>query len=303
MKENTANEIFYLGIDHGNHLMKSSNCIMENGVEALETKPTFSANTLLYEGHFYKVGENRMSVKDSKLDDDDYYLLTLVMIAKEAAIRDIPYGAHIVLGVGMPLKQFATVRKKFVKYLMRDRQPVRFRYEDKMYEFTIDNVVAFPQCYAAVADQLARMLGECLIVDVGSWTIDIMAVRNGVPIESQCETFTESVISVIQDIKSKTSELGGKDVSESKITNYLQTSETDLSDMHKKLMDLSFKKFADKVAGILKENGHDTEFTDVIYVGGGAMIMKKYGKTGSNIRYMEDVKANAIGYEFLAQKM
>jgi plasmid segregation protein ParM len=111
-----------------------------------------------------------MNVKDNKLDDDAYYLLTLVLMAKEATTREIPYGAHEVLGVGMPLKQFATVRKQFVKYLMREKQPVHFRYEDQAFEFTIDNVRAFPQCYAAVAEQLSNMTGESLIVDAGSWT-------------------------------------------------------------------------------------------------------------------------------------
>jgi hypothetical protein len=170
-------------------------------------------------------------------------------------------------------------------------------------EFTIDNVMAFPQCYAAVAEQLSNMNGECLIVDVGSWTIDIMSVRNGVPIESKCETFTESMISVIQDIKSRTSELYGKELSESKITEYIHNPQVTIPDKYRKLMDEAFKRFADRVEGILKENGHDTELSDVIYVGGGATIMKNYGKQSNNISYIEDVRANAIGYELLARKM
>ena len=40
--------IYYVGIDHGNHLMKSTNHVFENGVERLATKPTFSANTLIF---------------------------------------------------------------------------------------------------------------------------------------------------------------------------------------------------------------------------------------------------------------
>ena len=303
MRETKVNEVYYLGIDHGNHLMKGANHIMENGVEALETKPTFQANTLVYDGRFNKVGENRGNVKDSKLEDNDYYLLTLVLMAKEAEAREIPYGAHIVLGVGMPLKQFATVRKQFIKYLMRDRRPIHFRFEDKAYEFYIDDVLAFPQCYAAVADRITNMAQETLIVDVGSWTIDIMVVRNGVPIESQCETFTESMISVIQDIKSRTSELYGKEYSESKIMEYISNPNVQIPDKYKKLMDEAFKRFANRVEGLLKENGHDTEFSDVIYVGGGATVMRNYGKQSANIYYIEDVRANARGYEYLLKQM
>lgn len=144
--------IYYVGIDHGNHLMKTSNHVFENGVERQAVKPTFQANTLVYDGAFYKIGEKRNSVKDSKLADDDYYLLTLAALAKECQSGNIPNGARVVLGVGLPLKQFATVRKQFVKYLKRGSQPVHFKFEDVAYEFTIENVLAFPQCYAAVAE-------------------------------------------------------------------------------------------------------------------------------------------------------
>lgn len=85
--------IYYVGIDHGNHLMKTSNHVFENGVERQAVKPTFQANTLVYEGAFYKIGEKRNSVKDSKLADDDYYLLTLAALAKECQSGNIPNGA------------------------------------------------------------------------------------------------------------------------------------------------------------------------------------------------------------------
>lgn len=214
-------KIYYVGIDHGNHLMKTANQVFENGVERLAAKPTFSANTLIFEGYFYQIGEKRNSVKDSKLADDDYYLLTLVALAKECQVGTIPNGARVVLGVGLPLKHFATVRKAFVKYLKREQQPVKFRYEDVQHSFVIENVLAFPQCYAAVADKLAGMSGEYLIVDVGSWTIDIMHVKDGVPVESKCETFTESMVSVIQEIKGKSSEKFGKEIPENIITDYI----------------------------------------------------------------------------------
>ena len=60
--------IYYVGIDHGNHLMKTSNHVFENGVERQAVKPTFQANTLVYDGAFYKIGEKRNSVKGNCLN-------------------------------------------------------------------------------------------------------------------------------------------------------------------------------------------------------------------------------------------
>ena len=42
--------------------------------------------------------------------------------------------------------------------------------------------------------------------------------------------------------------------------------------------------------------------TPIVFVGGGASIMKKYGtQKGANIQYIEDIRANAKGYEQLAK--
>ena len=229
--------------------------------------------------------------------------MTLAALAKECQSGNIPNGARVVLGVGLPLKQFATVRKQFVKYLKRGNQSVHFKFEDEAYDFTIENVMAFPQCYAAVADRLVSMKGEYLIVDVGSWTIDIMHVKDGVPVESKCETFTESMISVIQEIKSRSSEVFGKEISENVITDFISNFSSNYPEKYARIMDEALEKFVSRVEGILKENGHDTEFTNIIYVGGGAKAMERFGKHGDNISYVTDVRANAKGYEFLAKQM
>ena len=289
---------YIIGLDHGNHLVKTANHIMQNGVKRLGAKPTFSANTLYYGRAYYKVGEERMPVKDSKLEDDDYYLLTLAMLAKEAAERGIPQGSHIVLAAGMPLKQFSAERDAFIRYLKRDGRPVSFRYEGTACSFCIDKVVVFPQCYAAVASRLPSMK-ECLIVDIGSWMIDIMEVQSGVPVESRCETFSESLVAVIQDIRSESSELLKKEISENRIIAYIQGDAENIPKQHRKLMDTALERFAAGVEGLLKENGHDTRFTEMVYVGGGAAVMKKYGRAGSNVSYITDVRANAIGYEYI----
>lgn len=297
------NNIYYVGIDHGNHLIKSVDCIFENGVERQASKPTFATNTLVYDGEYYKIGERRNSVKVSKTNDDDYYLLTLATLAKECQCGKIPNGADIVLGVGLPLKHFAMQRKMFVRYLMRDERPVIFRYEDVEYSFTIRNVYVFPQCYAAVADKLADMKGEYLIVDIGSWTIDIMTLEDGVPVESKCETFTESLISVIQEIKGKSSEKFGKEIPDRVIMTYINDYNDEFDKKYTNLMDDVLENFANRIVGLLKENGHDTDFANVIYVGGGAHMMGFYAKGGPNIKYITDIKANAKGYEYLAKQM
>lgn len=59
--------------------------------------------------------------------------------------------------------------------------------------------------------------------------------------------------------------------------------------------------FARGIEATLKEHGFDPEMTPVVYVGGGATVMKRFGSVfGRHIMHIEDVKANALGYEYLA---
>lgn len=101
--------IYYVGIDHGNHLMKTSNHVFENGVERQAVKPTFQANTLVYDGAFYKIGEKRNSVKDSKLADDDYYLLTLAVLLTGNPVNALGNGIQGGNGVSI------VINSKFIR--------------------------------------------------------------------------------------------------------------------------------------------------------------------------------------------
>ncbi len=53
---------------------------------------------------------------------------------------------------------------------------------------------------------------------------------------------------------------------------------------------------------LIKEHGYNLDVTPIIFVGGGASVMKKFGtQKGANIKYIEDIRANAKGYEQLAK--
>ena len=62
------------------------------------------------------------------------------------------------------------------------------------------------------------------------------------------------------------------------------------------------KKFADTVYQVIREHKYNLQLTPITFVGGGATVMKLFSSNaGDNISYIEDVRANAKGYEFLAK--
>ena len=59
--------------------------------------------------------------------------------------------------------------------------------------------------------------------------------------------------------------------------------------------------FCERVYNSIREYGYNLSTTPIVFVGGGASVMKLFGGLSqSNITYILDVKANAKGYEQLA---
>jgi plasmid segregation protein ParM len=57
----------------------------------------------------------------------------------------------------------------------------------------------------------------------------------------------------------------------------------------------------EKVFNSIREYGYNLKTTPIVFVGGGAVVMKNFAKyDGKNISYILDIKANDRGYEQLA---
>ena len=186
------NKLEVIGIDHGWSMMKTISQVFVTGVKEITTTPALFGDVLEYEGKFYKVGAVRQEVKDTKVEDDSFYLLTLAAVAKELKRRGLAE-AKVFLAVGLPLTRFGAEKNDFIKYLTKNKR-VSFKYENESYHIEIDDVAVFPQCYAAVVDKIPAMAKKTLIVDIGSWTIDIMPVINKSPDESKCVTIPKGLI-------------------------------------------------------------------------------------------------------------
>lgn len=79
----TINNIKIIGVDAGYGNMKTANFCFHTGLTAYDTEPLFTKNMLVYEGHYYLIGEGHKTYTAEKTLDEDYYILTLATIAME----------------------------------------------------------------------------------------------------------------------------------------------------------------------------------------------------------------------------
>jgi hypothetical protein len=76
-------DFLIVGIDHGCGNIKTANTVTPTGITKLDAAPTFTKNTLFFEGSYYQIGEGHKEYLADKWQDDDNYLFTLMGIARE----------------------------------------------------------------------------------------------------------------------------------------------------------------------------------------------------------------------------
>ena len=79
----TMNNTKIIGIDHGYGNMKTANHYFPSGILSFDAEPLFTGDMLTYNGKYYLIGEGHKEFITEKVNDEDYYILTLAAIAKE----------------------------------------------------------------------------------------------------------------------------------------------------------------------------------------------------------------------------
>ena len=104
-----------IAIDHGWSNMKTVHETFTSGIREITTEPALFENVLEKDGKYYKVGSERLKVKDSKVEDENYYLLSLAATAKELD-RLGKRTANVYWAVGLPLTRFGKEKQKMFDY-------------------------------------------------------------------------------------------------------------------------------------------------------------------------------------------
>lgn len=298
MKSERETEV--IGIDHGWSQIKTGSHCFNTSIKELPNAPAFYDNVLEYNGKFYSLGDERLEVLDSKVENDNFYLLTLIAVAKELRSRG-KSEADVVLAVGLPLTRFSAERKAFIEYLSK-KENVEFSFEQKRFKFRVLSVSVYPQCYAAVVGMLQSFGKKALVIDVGSWTVDSMLIVNKKPDSSRCDTQNEGLIKCMRSINRVSVQLKNRKIDEADIRDYMMTGKTSLPKEFKEIMDGQIKAFVEKISHYQTECGYSLDMMPVYFVGGGAIVIRNFGgMQKDNIHYVLDVKANAKGFETMAK--
>ena len=288
-----------IGIDTGYGDTKTVHFCFRSGVTSV-SDPIVSDNVLEYKGEFFRTSGDRMMVQEDRYSNDKYLILTMAALARELKAYNVR-ACTVVLAVGLPIGRFSAEKKKLIDYLSREKM-ISFRFEKVPYTVKIDKVLVYPQCYGAIFDKLDSMTDFEYVVDIGSWTVDILKVVDKVPDESGCSSEPDGVITCIRKIQEVCYEKLNSKIDEHIIREVIIKGDAALDDEYIEIINEEVKIYCESIYKSLLEKGINIKTTPITFVGGGANLMKRYmDPKQRNLSYITDVRANAIGYEKMAK--
>ena len=299
IKENVPVKV---ALDHGWSSIKGEHIFMETSVVPVDYTPLTNHGLLEYKGQKYIIGQGRLGKQATKTENENYFLLTIAGIAKELHYQRKVQTEHVELYAGVPLTLFGAERKEFRDYLWH-KERISFTFEGVHYSFFMDKVKIYAQCYAAIANRMGDM-DRLRCVDLGSWTMDVLSVRERIPMDKDAYTYELGLITTIERIKKDAQPKLKCEIPEDDIIDVIRGKQSNVNEEFIPFIEKGLQQYADEVEAKLREIKVDLLHENIVYVGGGACVMKRFGRTqGRNIQYVTDVKANAIGYRYLAENL
>lgn len=286
-----------LGIDNGNYNTKSSEgALYASGFSCSATTPISLENVLEYNGRFYCIGDHRQPLQIDKTLVEDTFILSLPAIAMAVSESG---DSNINLGVGLPIMSYGNQKKSFAEYFMRSAS---FKWSGQAYNVTIDNCRVFPQGFAALMSQYKQLKEHHTIylVDIGGYTVDIMAVVEGKPDKSLSFSLPQGVINLYSEIADELLSCGVS-VTEQQLTVALQGGKVEHmeSDYISTVVKEARTGYIKRLLNTIRERGIDLR-NPVAMAGGGAELLDKQLRTEKiNLVAHLDRFANAKGYKIL----
>lgn len=292
-------------VDHGNRNIKTENFVFTSGLSESDTRPPFG-EYLFYQNKFYTLTDQRIPYMRDKTADERFFILTLFAIAKEAKRRELVTGRDLLkvqLPVGLPPKHYGALYEKFENYFCRE-EIISYSFSGQDYHVRIEDVMAFPQDYAAAITQYQKISGyhKVIVIDIGGFTLDYVMIREGSVDLSVCDSLEYGVIKLYNKITSRVNSEHDILLEDMDIDGILRGKETDYPGSVTDTVKGMTQSYADDLLGTLRERGIDLKSGCVVFVGGGSLLLREYlensDKVGKSL-FVTDIKANAKGYGLL----
>ena len=222
-------------------------------------------------------------------------------LAKELQGRGL-CNASVILAAGLPIKWLEEQAGAFRKYLMQKKEVV-FKCNGTRYHVKIEDVEIYAQGFAAIAENLRDYQGFNIVADIGNGTMNVIFVVDGIPDSTRYYTERFGVDCCVIEMRSELTNKVHSVVDDLIVKKVLKDGTAEIGEKYLKAIGECATEYTEKIMRKLREYGYNEELAKLHFLGGGAMLMKHFGKLDKNrVRFIEDINANAKGYEYLSHQ-
>lgn len=310
-----------LSVDTGNKMIKTENLEFHSGLDVLDQMHGEKEEVIEFQGKSYLVSNNRIAYMEDKTEDERYFILTLIAVAKELErLKELEPESLITNGlieiellVGLPPVHYGKLHSTFEEYFLRNGQMIDFTYMGTPYKIAFSNVKVYIQAYAAyvlvAGKQRLSSYQKVLLIDIGGITVDYMVLRLGQIDWNLVDSLEEGIIRFYRKVKAGIRKKYSILLEESDIDNIILKKETIYESGVVERVNEIATEYVTELLGIFRELGIDFVTTHTVFVGGGSILLSEFIREAWK-RYkgkyfiINDSKANAKGYklQYLAEK-
>ena len=294
------NDTYIIGVDHGYGNIKTANHIFKAGIASFDHEPLFTGDMLVFGGRYYVIGDGHKEFVPQKHGDEDYYLLTLAGIAMELKDEGISE-ADVIIAAGLPLTWTTGQKAEFTAYLTRNAE-VSFTFRKVDYHIRVLGARIYPQGYAAVAEYAPSMKGVNVIADIGNGTMNTLFIIDGRPQLGRMFTEKFGTHQCTLAIREAYMREYGSALDEATIEGFLITGNANIPKNRMNLVRTVAEQYVGGIFRRLREHGYDEQTMTLYVTGGGGCLVKNFYRTKpGRVRFIDDIRAAAKGYEYLAE--
>ena len=121
--------------------------------------------------------------------------------------------------------------------------------------------------------------------DIGGFTLDYLLIRGGRPDLGVCDSLEKGVIKLYNDVASRINSEKDILLDDTDIDRIIRGERTDYDGEVLRIVGDMTRTFVDDILGTLRERGLDLKTSCVVFIGGGAMLLRKYLERSDKIEY------------------
>ena len=296
MQELYYNGKLILGVDHGYGNMKTAHRAFAASVEK---EVQLGANALEYKGKEYGIGGGHKEFQVQKINDEDYWILTLAAVAEELKFRG-KNEEILHLAAGVPLFWVKEQKESFREYLLCEKD-IHFKYNGESYHVVIADASIHPQGYAAFINYDGDIRGNTVLADIGNGTMNVAFMQNRKPLAGKIFTEQFGVYQCMKKARNEVMRNCQCEVPDHIIEEVFRKGTADIPERYIQAISEVAKDYVKQVFSKLREYGYNPDLMKLYVIGGGGCLIKNFAEYDADrVVIIQDICATAKGYELLA---